>query len=80
MLQINHTIAPSGLPCCAIYPDMDPIIVGHNTQINVSPTPANGPIRLVFNDCTVSFASIPSFSSMASVAPKMTLDIAVVEL
>ena len=35
---------------CAIYPDIDPMIVGHNTHTRVSPTPANGPIKLVFKD------------------------------
>ena len=29
---------------------MDPMIVGHNTHTRVSPTPANGPIKLVFKD------------------------------
>ena len=27
-----------------------PMIVGHNTHTRVSPTPANGPIKLVFKD------------------------------
>ena len=50
MFAINQMIAPSGFPCCAIYPDIDPMIVGHNTHTRVSPTPANGPIKLVFKD------------------------------
>ena len=80
MFAINQMIAPSGFPCCAIYPEIDPMIVGQRTHTSVSPTPANGPIRLVFNDCTVSFASMPSFSSIASVAPRIILDMTVVEL
>src|SRR5699024_4513938 len=50
ILAMNQTTAPKGLPCKAMYPEIDPIIVGHKTQTNVSPTPAKGPIKLVFND------------------------------
>ena len=50
ILHKSQIIAPRGFPCCAIYPDIDPMIVGHNTHTRVSPTPANGPIKLVFKD------------------------------
>lgn len=65
----SHRIVPTGLPSRAMYPAMEPRMVGSRVQIRVSPMPARGPIRLTLMFCTASAAEIPSLSSRARVAP-----------
>src|SRR5699024_11486732 len=70
-IQINATfkiiqiIAPNGLPSKAIYPLIEPIIVGNNTHNNESPIPDKGPINEVFNERTASSDSVPCCSCIA---------------
>ena len=67
---MSHRITPMGLPSRAIYPAMEPMIVGSSVQNKVSPIPAKGPIKLTLIFCTASREEIPSLSSRARVAPR----------
>ena len=68
-LKRIQIIAPKGFPSNAIYPPIDPIIVGYNTHNTESPIPANGPINDVFIDRTASKEDKPFLSCIATSAP-----------
>ena len=48
--MIIHKIAPIAFFCNAIYPAIDPMIVGIKIQKTESPTPERGPINEVLSD------------------------------